>query len=98
MYVVISGNEIVAGLPKEDWGTLAVNSSSIFVSSENAGRTGYSWSVMITAVETLRKSLRPELTKTYDYQLIVPRLLGCRRGRYSCSPARSGADLVAYVR
>lgn len=30
-------------------GTVAVNSSSIFVSKENAGRTGYSWSVMTTA-------------------------------------------------
>ena len=47
--MVISGNDIDDGLLKDDWGTLAVNSSRIFVSKEKAGRTGYSSSVMITA-------------------------------------------------
>lgn len=45
----MSGNEIAEGFEKEDWGTLAVNSSRIFVSKENAGRAGYSISVTMTA-------------------------------------------------
>lgn len=36
------------GLPNDDCGTLAEKSSRTFVRSENTGRTGYSWSVMIT--------------------------------------------------
>lgn len=46
----MSGNEIAEGLEKADWGTLAVNSSRILVKRENAGRTGYSWSVIKMAV------------------------------------------------
>lgn len=51
MKVLMSGNEIAAGLSNDDWGILAVNSSSSLVNSENAGRTGYSWSVMMTPVK-----------------------------------------------
>ena len=47
--MVISGKDIDDGLLKDDWGTLVMNSSRIFVRSENAGRTGYSSSVIITA-------------------------------------------------
>ena len=36
------------GLSNDDCGTLDVKSSSNLVNNENAGRTGYSWSVMIT--------------------------------------------------
>jgi hypothetical protein len=46
--VLISGNEIDPGFPNDDCGILAVKSSRSFVKSENAGRTGYSWSVIIT--------------------------------------------------
>jgi hypothetical protein len=49
IYVAISGKDIDDGLLKDDWGTLVVNSSRIFVSREKAGRTGYSSSVIITA-------------------------------------------------
>lgn len=47
-YVLISGNEIAAGVLNDACGTFAMKSSSSFVRSENAGRTGYSWSVMMT--------------------------------------------------
>lgn len=40
-----------AGFLKEDCGMVVVNSSSNFVRRENAGRTGYSWSVMMMAEE-----------------------------------------------
>lgn len=48
--MVISGNEMDAGLSNDDCGTLTVKSSRILVRSEKAGRTGYSWSAMRTAV------------------------------------------------
>ena len=48
-YEVISAKLIADGFEKDVWGILAVKSSRTFVSSENAGRTGYSWSVIITA-------------------------------------------------
>lgn len=48
MYVAISGNDIEAGFENDDWGILDVNSSSNLVRSENAPRTGYSWSVIMT--------------------------------------------------
>jgi hypothetical protein len=46
---LISGNEIVDGLENEDCGIFAVKSSRSLVRREKAGRTGYSWSVIITA-------------------------------------------------
>jgi hypothetical protein len=36
-------------LEKDDCGIFAVKSSRSLVRRENAGRTGYSWSVMMTA-------------------------------------------------
>ncbi len=53
MYVLMSGNEMEAGSLNDVWGTLAVKSSNSFVKSEKAGRTGYSWSVIITAKASL---------------------------------------------
>ena len=57
IYVVISGKDIDDGLLKDDWGTLVMNSSRIFVSREKAGRTGYSSSVMITAYKWIQSTL-----------------------------------------
>lgn len=48
-YVWISGKLMEEGLLYDDWGILEVNSSRILVRRENAGRTGYSWSVIMTA-------------------------------------------------
>lgn len=59
----MSGKEMAEGLEKEDWGTLAVNSSRIFVNRENAGRTGYSWSVMMIAMDHTQKH---GVTKSQD--------------------------------
>ena len=42
MYVLISGKDIDDGFENDDCGTLAENSSRIFVNNENAGRIGYS--------------------------------------------------------
>jgi hypothetical protein len=47
---LISGNEIEDELEKDDCGIFAVKSSRSLVRRENAGRTGYSWSVIMTAI------------------------------------------------
>ena len=57
IYVFISGKDIDDGLLNDDWGTLVVNSSRIFVSREKAGRTGYSSSVIITACKWFQSTL-----------------------------------------
>ena len=50
IYALISGNDIDPGFLNKDWGILAVKSSRSFVNNENAGLTGYSWSVIITPI------------------------------------------------
>lgn len=42
------------GLEYDDVGTAVVNSSNTLARRENAGLTGYSWSVMITAIRKVR--------------------------------------------
>ena len=57
MKVFISGKEMADGLEKVDCGTFAVKSSSTLVRSEKAGRTGYSWSVTMIAID--QESISP---------------------------------------
>ena len=91
--MLISGNEIADGLEKEDCGIFAVKSSSILARREKAGRTGYSWSVMITPAEGERvKNLlcrKPQYVKAN--QQAVLHLPCCIRAQYSYSLGYSDA-------
>jgi len=85
-----------AGLEYDDCGTLAENSSRILVRREKAGRTGYSWSVIMMAAGDTYEVARYKAESGQQTDLQVALLHhGCIHGRYNCSPARSvaGPDL-----
>lgn len=85
-----------AGFLKEDCGMVVVNSSSNFVRRENAGRTGYSWSVIMMAEEG--KSARRLYMKSrslLDLQAALHHPC-CRHGRCSCSLVHSVAGLEEF--
>ena len=88
---MISGNEIEDGLEKEDCGIFAVKSSRSLVRREKAGRTGYSWSVIMTAtVEISQVPLHMAVKRKADLRVAL-HLPYCIRGPYSCSLEHSDA-------
>lgn len=68
-YVWISGKLIAEGWLNDDWGTLPIKSSRTLVRMENAGRTGYSWSVITTAESLISISTQKAEIITLTSQL-----------------------------
>lgn len=95
-YVWISGKLIAEGWLNDDWGTLPIKSSRTLVRMEKAGRTGYSWSVIMTAESMIsistqkveRIAHQPTVLLHPDYTH-VPR---------NCSPEHSVAVPVVFFR
>lgn len=92
-YTLISGNDIDAGFVNDGAGTLAVKSSSILAKRENAGRTGYSWSVMMTAAcDDGSQQKDPQDISCVSQMLIVYEIVS-----YGKAPYVQNSNALAYL-
>jgi hypothetical protein len=102
-YVASAGKEMDEGFEYESTGTEVENSSRTLLRSEKATRTGYSWSVIITATLSHPSAFLCFLDIYEEWgdqthQRGCPPHPGCSNGQRMHSPARSVAGMVGCAR